>query len=519
MKRELILGPPGTGKTTTLINRVSDLLDSGVAAERIAYVSFTRKAAEEARDRARERFDLPKNSFQNFRTLHSLAYRELGLSQGDVMTPTHWQEISDLTGAKLTANGFDDGVGTDKIVAFHLHLAKVLGRGYEEHFRMVAGSQRSRAFNFGALHRGGGLQQFVALGDYIDTYKDRLGIVDFSDMLSLGQHVEPIDCDFAIIDEAQDLSPLQWRFVKNIFKNAKSITIAGDDDQAIYSWAGADLHTFRNMEARRTILDQSWRCPQTVWQFANAIVEQIEDRYQKHWEPREEAGQVDFINSLSECPLENGESWYLLTRTKAQQQKYVHYLRGAGFTYRKNGVHSIKSDHLALARTWTRLLKGEPVSVAQIRSLYANMTADKIDPAGAAKLDLLDDDSRLTIGTVAKDYGLKVQAGVWHEVVIIDANDSRYYRTVKERTGVQSLVAEPTIEVSTIHAVKGGEADNVVFSSSMGQRPYRNFRAGYTRDDEARIFYVAATRAKKRLYVKLSLQCSYPIPSAAYDIS
>ena len=69
-----IFGPPGTGKTTTLLNMVDEALSSGIPPQRIAFLAFTKKAATEAKERAAERFGLDaKNDLIHFRTLHSLA--------------------------------------------------------------------------------------------------------------------------------------------------------------------------------------------------------------------------------------------------------------------------------------------------------------------------------------------------------------------------------------------------------------------------------------------------------------
>ena len=74
-----IFGPPGTGKTTRLIEIVQQELDSGTPPERIAVVSFSRKAAEEARERAAVKLNMDVEQMVWFRTLHSFAFQMLSL--------------------------------------------------------------------------------------------------------------------------------------------------------------------------------------------------------------------------------------------------------------------------------------------------------------------------------------------------------------------------------------------------------------------------------------------------------
>ena len=75
----IILGPPGTGKTTTLLNVVDEAISSGMPPEKIAYLAFTRKAAYEAQERAMARFNIDSDRLPYFRTLHSLAFKKLGI--------------------------------------------------------------------------------------------------------------------------------------------------------------------------------------------------------------------------------------------------------------------------------------------------------------------------------------------------------------------------------------------------------------------------------------------------------
>ncbi len=109
-----IFGPPGTGKTTTLLNMVDEALENGTSPHRIAFLAFTRKAANEAKERAAERFGLdPKKDLVHFRTLHSLALTMTDIRPEQVMQEDNYKELSkkmgiSLGGAKNTS--FDDDV-------------------------------------------------------------------------------------------------------------------------------------------------------------------------------------------------------------------------------------------------------------------------------------------------------------------------------------------------------------------------------------------------------------------------
>ena len=84
--KTIILGPPGTGKTTTLLNLVDEFIQKGVRPRQIGYFSFTRKAANEAAERAAKKFELDKDSdLENFRTLHSFAFQKLGMAREKMM--------------------------------------------------------------------------------------------------------------------------------------------------------------------------------------------------------------------------------------------------------------------------------------------------------------------------------------------------------------------------------------------------------------------------------------------------
>jgi len=221
MYKRLILGGPGAGKTTRLLEVMDEELSHGLKPHLIAFVSFTKKAVDEARRRAAIKFKLREKDFLFFRTLHSLCHRQLGIKPDQVMRAGHLREIGNLLGVPIIGKmsiDDDSGVKDGDRMLFMDNLARNVGRDLKDVYREI-----NPNFSWPVVER---------FSKTLKGYKQKHGLIDFTDMLqNFVRDGGDIGVKVAIIDEAQDLTPLQWQVVDIAFAEAERLYIAGDDDQ------------------------------------------------------------------------------------------------------------------------------------------------------------------------------------------------------------------------------------------------------------------------------------------------
>lgn len=337
-------------------------------------------------------------------------------------------------------------------------------------------------------------------------YKASRGLLDYTDTLVewLRSGAVP-DIELLFVDEAQDLSPLQWQLVEMLQKQAKQTYIAGDDDQSIYRFSGADVQKFIGLEGDVRVLNKSYRLPKAVYDVAQQVVHQIRHRREKHFDPSSKEGEVKRWYSLDNTPLETGE-WLLLARNTYLLQQYVDVCRHQGYPYTlTSGRSPFDGDLPKAIFWWERLRKGQSARLSHIKRIYDCISSQRIMRGCKLKVKKLPRDTVLTLDELKKDYGLCVDSPWFEAFDMVSAEDIEYFRSVL-RQG-EKLTVKPRITISTFHSIKGGEADHVLIATDMAARTYREYQENS--DDELRVLYVAVTRAKQSLHIlePTSLNC------------
>lgn len=482
-----VFGPPGTGKTTHLLGVVEKKLEQKVNPRHIGYFAFTRKASYEARDRGIARFpDLRAESdFPWFRTLHSLAYQCIGAQPKDMMTGKDYAEFAKLVGLEVSVSseGEEFVLYTGNQILNEINLARI--RGVDLHTHYNHSDLKLEWFKFEYIERS------------YRKFKESRMLMDFTDLLERiveqPERLPTLDC--LIVDEAQDLSRLQWKLVMLLSDRAQQTYVAGDDDQAIYVWSGADVDTFLSTAGEVIVLNRSYRIPAAVHRIAERVVHRIKNRQEKHWSPREEEGEVKYYNSFLDVDVTQGE-WLIMASTNYMLNDIHTWLQSQGLLFERHGHKSVSDNMMMAVVGWERLRSGKAINHTMLKQVYKHLGPDAIKRGHRALKDT-DPDAMYTMEMLREHHGLQTDV-IWHEALTKIGEDRRDYLRAVLRRGYK-MNAKPDISLSTIHGAKGGEADNVLLLMDLSPK----FASEYARnaDEINRLLYVGITRTRKTLHL------------------
>ena len=489
-------GPPGTGKTTTLLNHVEELLSDGIPPNKIGYFAFTRKAAHEARDRAVARFNLnPDKDFVFFRTLHSLAFQLLGITGAEVLKETHLKEFSSIVGVNLTESLTaveDEGFLTFR--SNHPIMRAIDLARTTEHGPMWAYNQMD--LDVTSYH-------FQHIFSEYEKFKKQNGLRDFTDMLvGLSENGDLIpELKVVFLDEAQDLTPLQWKVAHLINNKCERFYVAGDDDQGIFGWSGAEVTRFIKLEGASEVLTQSYRIPRSVWDIADRVSSRIRRRQKKEWSPRDADGSTRFVHDHH--GIDFTDQWLILAQANYMLNEIGAYLKTQGYFFERFNSPSLSKKVRNAISSWTHLTTGHnrEISLSEAQNLYAHISSEdgRLQRGAKSLLKSAHEQDVFTLGLLHEHFGLEAN-GTWDQVLDRIKSEDRAYASTLIKRGVD-LNSKPKIKLSTIHGAKGGEADNVFLILDLSGKALEEMTKNP--DDGYRVLYTGITRTKENLVLKV----------------
>lgn len=491
-KIKLILGPPGTGKTRRLEGIFADLIAKKFLPNQIGFVSFTRRGANEGKDRIMLKYGMKPIDLPYFCTLHSLAFKYLNLEPRAVMGWSNYIDVCKMLGLtitsqKITEEGQFNVVHTKGDRLFFME-------NYARSAKTTLASVHRKFIDDDIDYR-----ELELLYGTLKRYKTVNHKLDFTDMISEFLKLDNTPYLRAlIVDEGQDLSPLQWDMVRGLSKDSERVYIAGDDDQAIYTWAGADVKYFLNLQVSDTeVLHQSYRLPIRIHNLAESLIKRISKRNQKPYKPTSEEGAIYRHDGIWTIDMSQG-TWLLLSRNIFMLPIFTEYCVEKGYLFEARYGSPISTEAGMAIKFWEKLRGGADIPVSMAKLIYNYLAVQTRVKWGCKKLlDSLPDSETVNWKILNEDFGLRSN-DVWYKAFNrMSESEINYYRASLRRG--EKLETEPRIRINTIHGVKGGEADNVVILQDMSARSFEEFQKNP--DDEIRVWYVGVTRARKTLHI------------------
>jgi len=566
-----LFGGPGSGKTTALLDRVEGLLeDDDVDVRDVLVVSYTRAAAAEVRERLAERLDeSPRALKGNVATMHAKAYELLNLSRGDVVGEDDKQEFCEEYGIEYEDEYSGAGRRTarsttlgNKIIATSQWLQRTrrdVADWYDVPFQWNEEEIRLPPdIDPNAQEGNKYTPTWPADDDRIDVpetirawraYKGDNDLVGFADMLervkqrSLVPHV-----DYLVIDEFQDITTLQYDVYEEWKPHMEQVLIAGDDDQVVYAWQGADPDLLLDTERDEdVVLPNSYRLPSRILNVVNQEIRHIEKRQEKDLKPRKEGGAVEGIRNPSMLDLvrnvrhtvqRDDGTLMLLFRARYQMFQFIDEFIGEGIPFSVLTDQRMWTDRLTqYVRAIENFDAGEQLTGLETRRL-AEMLQDSA--FGTNERDDLYDaiDERQEEAGVEDLEAFTVDPDAIKEFVpfmpgTASAADMVRKVTSFQRKSVDAYFAgdyagmDPgRVRIGTIHSAKGREADHVFVATDLTEKVVEQMAASvddptsvegveeFTKttnpvpvltNNERRVFYVGMSRARERLVLMENL--------------
>ncbi|MGF1236884.1 ATP-dependent DNA helicase UvrD2 [Streptomyces sp. 2-6] len=526
-----VLAGAGTGKTRAITHRIAYGVRAGILQpSSVLAVTFTNRAAGEMRGRLRQ---LGAQGVQA-RTFHSAALRQLQYfwpkAIGGGMPRLIDRKVQFVADAAAACRiRLDRGELRD--VTAEIEWAKVTQTVPADY--VLAAAKAGRA----APRDTAEIAQLYSV--YEDLKRDR-AVIDFEDVLLLTVGILQDRRDIAeqvraqyqhfVVDEYQDVSPLQQRLLELWLGDRDDLCVVGDASQTIYSFTGATpdhLLDFRVRHPGATVvkLVRDYRSTPQVVHLANGLLAQARGRAADHRlelvsqrpagpepeyteytdEPAEAEGAARRIQDLLAAGVPASEI-AILFRTNGQSETYEQALADAGIPYQLRGAErffdrpEVRKAGVALRGAARfggndHLLDDAVDLPSQVRAVLSGEGWTPQPPAGSGAVRERWE-SLAALVNLAHDFAAARPRATLADLVA----------ELDERASSQHAPTVQGVTLASLHSAKGLEWDAVfLVGVAEGMMPIAYARTDEQIEEERRLLYVGVTRARERLHVSWSL--------------
>jgi superfamily I DNA/RNA helicase len=319
-----------------------------------------------------------------------------------------------------------------------------------------------------------------------------------------------------IFDEAQDASALLDLACRRLVTgdSCKWAWLVGDPWQVLYSWAGASSKYFLSWDVgdHRKVMPKSYRCAAPILALGERCLKSLPDYWDRGIAPADHDGEVveseNFEDDLSD--IDPREETLVIARTNRNVAKIAAILDDVGVPYRRvkakqgaynrdlgmAGLWKLQHGAAITGDEWGNAIDLLPSKTQDGRSWLARGSKTRWSRELATQYDLIFSGDLPTLGATEHLIGA-IAGGAWAGLV---DGGTKWFAAAK-RFGLDA-VSRPKVKIGTVHSVKGQESDKVVVLTSIGRRIAESVHGDPERaNEERRIEYVAATRARKKLVI------------------
>jgi DNA helicase-2/ATP-dependent DNA helicase PcrA len=523
-----VLAGAGTGKTRTITHRIAYLVHTGhVSAGQVLAVTFTNRAAGEMRTRLRA-LGIPA---AQARTFHSAALRQLRYFWPRVVGDAQWDLVEGklrLIGQAAHRVSAPTEVEVLRDLASEIEWAKASLIAPDDYPEAVRRRHREPPIP---------AAQVVSVYQSYEKLKNKAKLLDFEDLLLhtaavLEDHPQVAE-EFHeryrcfVVDEYQDVTPLQQRVLDGWLGARDDLTVVGDANQTIYSFAGASPRpllefTRRFPEAAVVRLERDYRSTPQVVTLANQVISAARDRpagsrlkligqrppgppprFAEFDDEPSEAGAVarrikDLVDSgtpLSEIAV--------LYRVNAQSETYEQALTEAGIPYLvRGGERFFERQEIRQAVIVLRSAAADPPAgdlPEVVRKLLERLGLSAEPPAGGGSARERWE-SLLALVELSEELAATVE----------DADLARFVNELEARAQAQHPPTVEGVTLASLHSAKGLEWDAVFLIGLVDGTLPIQFADGDDAavEEERRLLYVGVTRAREHLWMSWALSRS-----------